>query len=565
MNDNVHLLSNEQLLEVLSFSNDATAIHVSEQAVIQYANEAMLAFWGKGNGVIGKSLEDALPELKDQPFIGMFKRVWNEGITFKGTDTPADIEINGSLQTFYFDYEYRAIKDKDGKTFCMLHMAKDVTERVLSREREQSLTEELRAANEELLSSNEEMNASNEELSESRQKLFELYQDLSESDLRFRNMVKQAPVGICIIKAKNLFILDVNDAYLELVGRQRDEFAGLTIWEAVPEAADVYAPLMKNVIETGVPLVAKEHELTLIREGKPVPVFIDFVYEPIFIDGIVDAIMVLGIEVSDKVIARRSIEEVEERIRLAVEAAEIGTFDLDLLSRNMLTSDRFNAIFGFEDHVTWSSFINAVHPDDSDIRAAAHEVALNTGKMFYEARVIHPDQSVHWIRTQGNVYFNKTGEPVRILGTLLDITQFKHLEQQKDDFISIASHELKTPITSLKASLQLLEKNKANPSLPIFPKLIDQSIRSVQKISTLVEDLLNVSRTKEKELKLNKTIFNISQLLEGGCNHIRVAGKHKLIVKGDERLEIYADEHAVDQIVINLVNNAVKYARIQLK
>ena len=224
MDGTVHPLSNEQLLEVLSFSKDATAIHISEKAVIQYANEAMLAFWGKGKGVIGKSLEDALPELKGQPFIDMFARSWNEGITFSGTDTPANLYVDGTLQTFYFDYEYRAMKNAEGKTYCILHMASDVTERVLGREREQNLTEELRAANEELLAANEEMNTANEELIESRHELLKLYEDISESDTRFRSMVRQAPVGICIIRSSDLLTQNVNDAYLELVGKSREEF-----------------------------------------------------------------------------------------------------------------------------------------------------------------------------------------------------------------------------------------------------------------------------------------------------------------------------------------------------
>src|SRR4051812_43739363 len=104
-------LTNEQLLDVLSYSKDATAIHVSEKAVIQYANNAMLGVWGKDKSVIGKSLEDALPELKGQPFIEMFARVWNEGLTISGTDTPAQLEVDGKIQTYYFDFEYRAIKN----------------------------------------------------------------------------------------------------------------------------------------------------------------------------------------------------------------------------------------------------------------------------------------------------------------------------------------------------------------------------------------------------------------------------------------------------------------------
>jgi PAS domain S-box-containing protein len=576
-----YLLSDKQLLEVLALSIDATAVHVTEDAVIQYANDAMLAVWGKGKGVIGKSLEDALPELKGQPFIDLFKQVWNEGLTIKGNETPADLVVDGKLQTFYFNFEYRAIKNANDETYCILHMAKDVTDVVLSRKREQDLIEELRAVNEELLSANEEIRAanaemtaaneeiraaneeiitSNEELSASRRQLMELYQDLSESDNYFRSMVKQAPIGICIIRANDLFIEDANTAYLELVGKKREELENSTIWNAVPEAAETYAPIMNDVIKTGVAYQAKENELMLVRNGVPERVFVDFVYEPMFMDGSVQAIMVLAIEVSDKVIARRSIEDMEERIRLAVEAAEIGTFDLDLKNGVMLTSERFDAIFGFDRHVEWLMYANAIHPDDRADRETAHKSAMVSGKLFYEARVIYADQSIHWVRVQGNVYYDKAGKPKRILGTLLDITHFKRLEQQKDDFISIASHELKTPITSLKASLQLLDKLRDTPTAPIVPKLIDQSLRSMQKISTLVEDLLNVSRSQQTQLSLNKTTFVIADLLHSCCNHVRITGKYELTIKGDLQLKVNADEHAIDQVVVNLVNNAVKYA-----
>ncbi|MGZ3872905.1 MAG: PAS domain-containing sensor histidine kinase [Mucilaginibacter sp.] len=555
----VQLLSNEQLLKVLSTTNTAVAVHVSEQAVIQYASDAMIAIWGKDRSVIGKSLEEALPELKGQPFIDMFKRVWNEGITITGTDAPAHLMVNGKLTTFYFDYEYRAVKDESGQTYCILHTATDVTERLINTERVQTLTEELRASNEELRAANEELNASNEELSESQQSLRSSYNELEASNARFRSMVKQAPVGMCIIRAGDLLIQDVNDTYLELVGKKRSDLENHTIWEGIPEAADIYAPIMNNVIRTGTAFSAREHEVILVRNGVPETVFVDFAYEPIKNDGTVTAIMVLAINVSDQVIARRSIEDVEERIRLAVEAAETGTFDLDLITGNLLTSDRFNAIFGFDRSVPWEMFANVIHPDDRPIRVAAHEVANKTGKLFYEARVVYSDGSTHWIRVQGKVYF-KQEKPVRILGTLLDITEFKRLQQQKDDFISIASHELKTPITSLKASLQLLERIKNEPASEMLPKLIDQSSRSMQKISALVEDLLNVSRASKSELRLHKTTFTISDLLNNCCNHVRIAGKHELIFQGDAHLQVNADEHGIDQVVVNLVNNAVKYA-----
>ncbi len=553
-------LSNQQLLEVLSLTKDAAAIHIGEQAVVQYANKAMLAFWGKGDKVIGKPLIEVLPELEGQPFVEMFQRVWNEGITISGSGAPAHLKIDGIVSTFYFDFEYRAIKDNEGATMCILHTATDVTQKILGIEREQALTEELRASNEELLSANEELITSNEELSESQQILNQLYEELNDSETRFRNLVRQAPVGICIIRASDLFIREVNNSYLELVGKQRYELESRSIWEAVPEAAESYAPIMNEVIRSGVRFVAKEHSLVLIRNKVPENVFVDFVYEPIMFNAKVESIMVLAIEVTDKVIARQNIEEVEERVRLAVEAADTGTFDLDLVNKTMLTSDRFNTIFGFDHRVPWKTFADAIHPDDREIRETAHKEAYKNGKLFYEARVVYADESIHWVRVQGKVYFDNTQKPIRVLGTLLDITQFKRLQQQKDDFISIASHELKTPITSLKASLQLLDKLKDKPASPVLPKLIEQSNRSMQKISMLVEDLLNVSRSNESYIKLNKTTFNISELLNNCCNHVRVAGKYTLTIQGDKKLRLHADEHAVDQVIVNLVNNAVKYA-----
>lgn len=560
MNYTFDLLSDKTLLSVLTGANNAVAIHVTRNFNIQYASDAMIAIWGKDNSVIGKPLEVALPELEGQPFISLFEKVWDEGITITGTDTPADLYVDGQLQTFYFDFEYRAIKDGKNRTYCILHTATDVTARFIAQQREQSMAEELRTMNEELSASNEELHSSLEELNLSQQQLKDVYESLVENNALFRNMVRQAPVGICIIDAKSLIVQEVNDSYLELVGKQREDLEKRGIWEAVAEAKAYYKPIMDEVIRSGVPFTAKEAELILIRSGIPENVFVDFVYEPVTLsDGSITAIMVLAIDVTDKVISRRSVEEIEERVRLAVEAADIGTFDLDLVNRIMLTSDRFNSIFGFDEHVDWKQFIEVIHPDDQEIRSAAHKDAYKNGRLFYEVRVIYKDFSIHWIRVQGQVYHDKNDMPVRVLGTLLDITEYKRLQQQKDDFISIASHELKTPITSLKASLQLLDRMKDKPT-PMFTKLIDQSNRSMDKISTLVDDLLKVSRANETELKLNKTTFNINEMLDTCCNHVRIAGKYTLHVQGDKQLDMHADRHAIDQVLINLVNNAVKYA-----
>ncbi|MCJ8208629.1 PAS domain-containing sensor histidine kinase [Mucilaginibacter sp. RS28] len=568
MSDYNLFLSDQQLLDVLAVTNHPTAIHIGEDALIQVANDAMLRVWGKDKSVIGKSLGDALPELKGQPFLDMFKKVWHEGITISGTDTAADLVVDGRLQTFYFDFEYRAIKDTNGKTFAILHQATDITERILSKQREQNLIEQLTATNEEISSNNEELAAINEELfatteelTISNDRLRSMHDTLLSSESRFRQLVDQAPIAICVIRAYDLRVEIVNDNYVKLVGKHRTDLEQRNIWEVVPEAEAAFAPVMNGVIETGIPFVANEAEVVLVRDGLPEKVYLNFVYEPLKdADGTVSAVLVVAVEVTELVASRQRIEDAEERVRLATEAAEIGTFELNVANRDLITSSRFNKIFGYNTSVTSHMVDRSIYPEDRELRHAAHEKAMISGSLFYEARIILPDETMRWMRATGKVFFDRAHKPVRMLGTVQDITDFKQLQQQKDDFISIASHELKTPITSLKASLQLLDKMKENPSKEFMPRLIAQARKSIQRVSALVEDLLNVSRLQQTEIQLNKTGFVLADLVRNCCETLLYHEGQALKLTGDLDLLINADEHRIEQVIINLVNNAIKYA-----
>jgi len=523
--------------------------------IIEIANQPLVNLWDKTiTGVTGHPLMEILPEIEDQPFPKYLRQVYDTGVGFGDEEQIFYYNSPTGPAVKYVSYYYDPMLDEYGEVCGIIVAANDITEMVKSRQlleqsyqEQQALNEEFAAINEELATTIDELSAANDEL--------------AISEERFRNLIKQAPVGICVIRAADLMIQEVNDGYLELVGKKREELENHTIWEAVAEAAASYAPVMQEVIDTGTPFVANEHELILIRNGKEEIVFVDFVYEPVKNSaGAVSAIMVVCIDVTLKVMARRNIEDVEQRIRLAVEAAEIGTFEYIYTTDTIVTSDRYNSIFGLDHTVTRNEFLAFIHPDDLHLSAKAHKEAALTGKLFYEARLILENGSMHWVRVQGNVFFDQDNKPHRLLGTLLDISEFKHLQQQKDDFISIASHELKTPLTGLKASLQLLDRLKDNLSAAVVPKLIEQSGRSMNKISELVDDLLNVSRMNEGQIKLNKTNFKVADMLNDCCSHIRAEGKYELIVKGDLQLNVYADEHRADQVVVNFVSNAIKYA-----
>lgn len=134
MSRHTSVLNSQQLLEILYLSKDATAIYTSEDIVIEMANDAMIAFWGKDRSIIGKPLQEAVPELKGQPFIRMLKNVLLTGITDQGDAIAAETMKDGKLQTAYYAYEYRAVKNELGVPYCILHTASDVTDIVNARQ-----------------------------------------------------------------------------------------------------------------------------------------------------------------------------------------------------------------------------------------------------------------------------------------------------------------------------------------------------------------------------------------------------------------------------------------------
>ncbi|MBL4674773.1 MAG: PAS domain-containing protein [Mucilaginibacter sp.] len=120
-------LKQNQLLKILQYVTEATAVYSDAELTIAFANEGMLRIWGKGQRVIGGTFEAALPEMKGQPFTQLLKSAWATGETYSATATAAQIVVDGRLQTFYFDFIYRPLLDAQGKTYAILHTATEVS------------------------------------------------------------------------------------------------------------------------------------------------------------------------------------------------------------------------------------------------------------------------------------------------------------------------------------------------------------------------------------------------------------------------------------------------------
>lgn len=564
MSSSAGRLSDSELLDILSLSENATAIYTTEDVIIQSANDAMIRFWGKDKSVIGKPIAEAIPELKGQPFVAMLASVWTTGRSIKGTDTAAQLEVDGELQTFYWDFHYRAILNPDGTTRAVMHIATDVTERFLGRQRENILSEELRAANYDIAAANEELTATNEELSESQQNLLLVNSNLAESEAQLQFAIDAASLGTW----------DLNPATGRFSGNDRlKSWFGLKPADEIElsKATDVMADVDRARVIAAIAEAMQyrsggmyDIEYTIINPLNNEPRIVNAKGKALFnIDNQVVRFSGTLQDITVERKAKKELEDINERLEMALDAGKLGSYDMDIQTGKMFCTDQCKKNFGrpLDQPFDYGDLMEVIQPEYREYVSKQVQYAIDNNTVYHAEYAINwPDGSVHWISASGTPKYDDAGRAVRMVGVTYDITERRLQEQRKDDFISIASHELKTPVTSLKASLQLLDRMKDDPKPQVLPRLIEQSNRSMEKITSLIEDLLNVSRMNEGQLRLNKTTFTIAELLVGCCDHVRAAGKHDLIIQGDESLTIYADEHRIDQVVVNLVNYAVKYA-----
>jgi len=183
-----------------------------------------------------------------------------------------------------------------------------------------------------------------------------------------------------------------------------------------------------------------------------------------------------------------------------------------------------------------------------------------TPSFSLETTLIKKDGSLIWCQVT-SILFPDQGENLGYT-ILEDITEKHELRLQKDQFIGIATHELKTPITSLKAALQLLNRMiKKEQAIPEkIARLAFEAQLYTAKLTHLVEDFLNTAKYEQGKLSINKRWFPLSDVIEGCCNHVQLDRRHFVTHSGDLSAEVYADRHKVDQVIVNFVNNALKYA-----
>tara|TARA_R110002111_G_scaffold18601_1_gene45554 strand:- start:302 stop:3082 length:2781 start_codon:yes stop_codon:yes gene_type:complete len=264
------------------------------------------------------------------------------------------------------------------------------------------------------------------------QDVYDAFQKVEESDKRFRNSVKQAPLGIVIFRGPENVIDIANENYLQIVDKSEEQFVGKPLFESLPEVEKTIAPIIADIYKTGNAFYGYEFPVNINRHGKAAIGYYNFVYHPLKEKNTITGIMVVATEVTATVKAKRLIEENEDKLKLIIEASELGIWDLNIKTQVMTGSDRCFDILGFSNtkNLTQEELITHVHPDDVKLRAEAFEKAYEVGVLHYQIRIVWADQSLHWKDVKGKVYYDENNKPERMLGTVRDITEERTFHQR---------------------------------------------------------------------------------------------------------------------------------------
>jgi two-component system, OmpR family, sensor histidine kinase VicK len=458
----------------------------------------------------------------------------------------------GKFEERFWSSKHEPVLSESGEIILIIHSVEDITELIKLRESEKLAR-----------------------------------QALGSQQKRLLEFFMQAPVAIAIFTSSEFKVELANPNYCKLVGRTPEELLFKPFFDTVKELKGTdYQELYQKVLKTGEGNTRRAKYARIIRDGKETDGYFDFVQEPFReSDGKVTGVLTIAIEVTEQVLLRKKLEENEQRLKVSLEAASLGVWEIDMETGEAVRDARHDEIFGYKEPVKdWNPdiFFRHIHPEDREMIAEKFEDAKKGKTLEYEARIITQRGTEKWIEIKGKPLIDFNGKQ-RHFGIIADITERKTLELQredymillkqynkeleevtkaKDNFISVISHDLRNPLTVVVSSSDIILKNIKDIDRTEVENFVRVINNSSKKIIKQLNELVELSKSKSKKAAYNpidKSLFecvNIAvQMMESLAIHKNIEIKNQT----PRNINISVDPYMIQSIFQNLISNAIKF------
>lgn len=374
---------------------------------------------------------------------------------------------------------------------------------------------------------------------------------------RIYKIFMEAPIPIAILKGSHHVYELSNPLNNMAIGV--DNPVGKSVKELFPHAKDIHK-LLDVTYQTGKPFYATEYPFTLNIPGEGTKtIYVNATYQPLIDEnGNIEGVMTTGVDVTQQVLARKMAENNEKELQLITDAVPVLISYVDEKERYQFNNKGYEDWFGHSREEVKGKHLKDVLGKEAYTAIRPHvKQALAGKKVAYEALAPYKDGGHRYILATYVPHPEKKG----FYALVSDITERHKLEQSKDDFIAISSHELKTPVTSLKMFTQILDKRLQQGKTEQAAKILQQINGQINRLTNLVTELLDVSRIEKGKLPYNMEEFSIDDLVEEVTSSMQtIIQTHTIVLEGKARRTVLADRERVSQVLINLINNAVKYS-----
>ena len=397
----------------------------------------------------------------------------------------------------------------------------------------------------------------------------EIADRLSQSEKMLEAFYEQSPESYCSINTSSGLITSCNDSMCQQLGYKRDEIIGRSVVDLQAEACRDKVRVCLDRLRTTGMLHGEELELRRSDGGVlPVSLCATAFYD---CDGKIVGCRAVWRDLSPLRFRDELIRQGEARYHNSFQHSAIGITHCDLDGRYILANRRFCNIVGYSlEELSYKTFSEITHSDDlhQEMEMRRRLAAQEIETYQLEKRYIHQSGRVVWVSVFVSLERDSEGKPIATHSYIEDISSRKELEdelrsaiRQRDQFLAMLSHELRNPLGAILNTCAVLGRRKN------FSKNLQGPIaivtRQARQMAELLDDLLDVSRITTGKIKLEKAPVELSQIadeaVESQQSLAASRGQRLAVTYCDEPLQVFGDRSRLVQVVVNLLNNAIKY------